>query len=26
MAVMQGCGYELVLLSRHKNLMLRLKP
>jgi FkbM family methyltransferase len=26
MSVMQGCGYELVALSRHKNLMLRLKP
>jgi len=26
MSVMRGCGYELVALSRHKNLMLRLKP
>jgi FkbM family methyltransferase len=26
MSVMQRCGYELVALSRHKNLMLRLKP
>ncbi len=26
MSVMQGCGYEIVALSRHKNLMLRLKP
>jgi hypothetical protein len=26
MSVMQKCGYELVALSRHKNLMLRLKP
>jgi FkbM family methyltransferase len=26
MSAMQGCGYELVALSRHKNLMLRLKP
>lgn len=26
MSVMQGCRYELVALSRHKNLMLRLKP
>jgi FkbM family methyltransferase len=26
MSVMQGCGYELVALSRHKNLLLRLKP
>jgi FkbM family methyltransferase len=26
MSVMQGCGYELIALSRHKNLMLRLKP
>ena len=26
MSVMRGCGYELVTLSRHKNLMLRLKP
>jgi FkbM family methyltransferase len=26
MWVMQGCGYELVALSRHKNLMLRPKP
>jgi FkbM family methyltransferase len=26
MSVMQGCGYVLVALSRHKNLMLRLKP
>jgi FkbM family methyltransferase len=26
MSVMQECGYELVALSRHKNLMLRLKP
>src|ERR1700684_801401 len=26
MSVMQGCGYDLVALSRHKNLMLRLKP
>ena len=25
MSVMRGCGYELVALSRHKNLMLRLK-
>jgi FkbM family methyltransferase len=26
MSVMRGCGYELVALSRHKNLMLRLMP
>jgi len=26
MSVMRRCGYELVALSRHKNLMLRLKP
>ena len=26
MSAMQRCGYELVALSRHKNLMLRLKP
>jgi len=26
MSVMRGCGYELIALSRHKNLMLRLKP
>jgi len=26
MSVMQACGYEIVALSRHKNLMLRLKP
>jgi FkbM family methyltransferase len=26
MSVMQGCDYELIALSRHKNLMLRLKP
>jgi FkbM family methyltransferase len=26
MSVMRGCGYEFVALSRHKNLMLRLKP
>jgi hypothetical protein len=26
MSAMQGRGYELVALSRHKNLMLRLKP
>src|SRR6202041_1466255 len=26
MSVMQRCSYELVALSRHKNLMLRLKP
>jgi FkbM family methyltransferase len=26
MSVMQGCGYEFIALSRHKNLMLRLKP
>ena len=26
MSVMRGCGYELVALSRHKNLMLRFKP
>lgn len=26
MSVMQGCGYQLIALTRHKNLMLRLKP
>ena len=26
MSIMQECGYELVALTRHKNLMLRLKP
>jgi FkbM family methyltransferase len=26
MSIMQGCGYAFVALSRHKNLMLRLKP
>jgi FkbM family methyltransferase len=26
MSVMRACGYELVALSQHKNLMLRLKP